>query len=419
MKISNQTMRVCVAAALVTWSAGAWSAGLAIGTQSGSGTGNAFAGGAASAEDASTVWFNPAGMTALPKGTQAAVAVHFIKPSFEFTNTGSTGIFAAPGSGDGGDAGDWAAIPQGFITTSFGDKWRAGLAFNTPLGLKTDYDTRWRGSAVAQRSELKTFNLNLAIAYQVNEMISLGGGVSYQALELDFNSFIGPPGPGTAGISARDTSTGFNLGALFQVTPDTRFGLAYRSAMNFQVTGAVSLSGAPAGNSFVTAGLTEPETASVSVFSSITPHWDLMGDFTWTRWSRLKSIPFVRTSGALAGATFTTLTFNWSDTNRYSIGANYKMNDSWKFRMGAAYDQTPTNDVTRTPRIPDQDRKWLAIGAQYRISKAGVLDLGYAHEFMNTTTVNNAAPAPFPGRLIGKYDSNKVDIISVQYTHSF
>lgn len=415
---STYRERAAVALALATFAGSALGGGLAIGSQSGSGTGNAFAGGAASAEDASTVWYNPAGMTMLPKGTQAAAALHLIKPSFKFTNTGSTGAFAAPGSGEGGDGGDWAAIPQGFVSTSIGEKWRIGLAFNTPFGLQTEYDPAWRGRFTAQKSGLKTYNLNLGVAYKINDVVSIGGGASYQRLELDFNS---ASAAGTAGIKASDNSSGFNLGALFALTPQTRVGVAYRSAINFQPTGSSTFSALPAGNSSITTGLTTPGTASISVFSAVSPRWDLMADITWTGWSHEKSIPFVRTSASAlggVGSVVTTLTLNWRDTWRYSVGANYKINDAWKLRMGTAYDQTPTNDVDRTSRIPDQSRTWAAIGAQYRVSKSAVLDFGYAHEFIRTTTINNAV-AGVPGRLIGEFDNSSADIFSVQYTHSF
>ena len=66
MMNSNRMIRVCVAAALAAFAGTAFAGGLAIGTQSGSGTGNAFAGGAAAADDASVAWYNPALMTLLP-----------------------------------------------------------------------------------------------------------------------------------------------------------------------------------------------------------------------------------------------------------------------------------------------------------------------------------------------------------------
>jgi long-chain fatty acid transport protein len=143
----------------------------------------------------------------------------------------------------------------------------------------------------------------------------------------------------------------------------------------------------------------------------------LMGDVTWTRWSRVQNLVVIRTSGPLTGATLTTLPFNWDDTWRFALGANYKLNEQAKLRFGVAWDGTPTNDVDRTARLPDQDRTWLAIGVQYRVSKAGVLDLGYAHEFIRDANVNNAVTG-VPGRLIGAFD-NKADIISLQYSHAF
>ena len=413
MKKSNRIMRVCVAAALATFAGTAVGAGLAIGTQSGSGTGNAFAGGAASAEDASTVWYNPAGMTLLPKGVHFAIATHFIKPSFNFTNTGSTGGFAAAGSGEGGDGGDWAAVPQGYAVASLGDRWRIGAGVNTPFGLQTEYDPAWRGRFTAQKSALKTFNLNLGVAYRINDVISLGGGASYQRLELNFNS---ASAAGTADIKASGNSTGFNAGALFQVTPEARLGVSYRSALNFQPTGRINFSGAPGLNSNLTAGLTEPETASISGYGTVAPRWDVMWDITWTRWSRVKSVAFVRTS-LVPGATVSTLTFNWRDTMRYSVGTNFNMNDSWKFRLGMAYDESPTNDADRTPRIPDQNRIWAALGVQYKINKKAALDLGYAHEFIKSTNINTAVAGV--GRLIGEYTGSRADIISLQYTQSF
>ena len=104
-------------------------------------------------------------------------------------------------------------------------------------------------------------------------------------------------------------------------------------------------------------------------------------------------------------------------TWRTSLGVNYKPNATWKFRGGVAYDKTPTNDTDRTPRLPDQDRTWLALGAQMKVSKAGTVDVGYAHEFIKDASVNNVAPVTGL-RLVGTF-KNQVDILSIQYSHSF
>ncbi len=411
MKSTDRIARAAVAAALAGIASAAAAGGFGIATQSGSGTGNAFAGGAAVAEDASTVWYNPAGMTALPGTTNFAVAAQILKPSFEFQNNGST---LPTGTGNGGDGGDWTFIPQGFIAHKLSDKWSVGAAFNTPFGLKTSYDAGWRGQSTALDSQVKTYNLNGSVAYKINEMFSVGAGINAQKVEIKFSSqivigFVEP--------NLSDTAVGYNFGVLFQPTTSTRIGASYRTAINYQATGTLTAPALLGGSSSATAGLTTPDTASLSLFHALTPQWDIMGDVTWTGWSHEQRLTVVRTSGALTGAAPVSLTFNWTNTWRTSLGVNYKPNDTWKFRAGVAYDQTPTNDVDRTARLPDQDRTWAALGAQMRISKAGTVDVGYAHEFIRDASVNNIAPITGQ-RLIGQF-KDSVDIFSVQYSHSF
>jgi len=385
--------------------------GLGIGTQSGSGTGNAFAGGAASAEDASTVWYNPAGMARLA-GTNAAVVMHVIKPSFKFSDRGST---LPVGTGEGGDGGDWALVPQAFISHALNDKLSVGFAFNVPFGLATEYDAGWRGEPIAKKSELKTYNFNLGLAYKLSDTVSIGGGISYQRADLLFNTVPNAAfGVGLSEVSLDDNAFGANIGILFEPAAGTRIGVHYRSAVKYSLTGTISAPVAAGGNGPASATVKTPDSISISFLTSLNPKWELMGDVTWTGWSKLKELRVDRPTG-----NFTILPFNWTDTWRLSLGANFRVNEAWKLRFGVAYDETPSNDVDRSPKVPDQDRKWVAIGAQYKVSKAGTLDVGYAHEFIKDATVNNArSPLLGGGRLFGQF-SNKADIISVQYSHAF
>lgn len=427
MKKSNQAMRVCVAAALVGAAASSFAGGFGIATQSGSGTGNAFAGGAAAADDASVAWSNPAAMMALPSGRQITGAAHFLKPSFKFSNTGSTGAYAAPGTGEGGDGGDWALVPNAFYTMDINPKLRFGIALNVPFGLKTDFDAGWRGQLTALKSEIKTININPSLAYKASDTVSIGGGVSVQRLEAELTGFAGSAAAGTLKLKADDTSYGFNLGLLAQVTPSTRLGFAYRSSIKYDLGGTATFSGTAGAllGSNVEASLTVPESASASFFTALNPKWDVMGDITWTGWSQVQQLDVIRTTatgtGSAAGTTLTSLAFRWSDTWRFGVGANYKVSEQTKLRFGIALDRTPTNDTTRTPRLPDQDRTWLAVGVQHRVSKAGVLELGYAHEFVRDAAVTVPVPGfttCAAGCLTGKF-ADKADILSAQYSHSF
>jgi long-chain fatty acid transport protein len=417
MKKCNKIIYLSVSAALASWSIAGWAGGFGIGTQSGSGTGNAFAGGAAAAEDASVAWSNPAGMTALPGGTHITTALHVLKPSFKFQNSGSTGIFANAGTGDGGDGGGWAAVPNGFIVSRITPSLSLGFAVNAPFGLKTEYDNGWRGQLLALKSEIKTFNFNPSIAYKVSDNFSIGVGLSAQRILAELTNANLPPAGGTAKLSASDWGWGWNVGLTFLPTNDTRIGFHYRSAIEYTLDGTATFSApaAAAAGSPVQAALKVPDSFSLSFLTRMNDKWDIMGDYTYTGWSSVQQL-VVRRSGAVApGTTFTTLPFFWEDTVRLGMGLNYRMNSQTKLRFGAAYDRTPTNNLTRSPRLPDESRTWVALGVQYKPFKQGTFEFGYAHEFIRDARINNPTAA---GSLVGSY-KNKADIISLQYTHSF
>ena len=407
-----------LAAALAGISGAAVAGGFGVGTVSGSGTGNAYAGGAAVAEDSSVAWSNPAAMTLLAPGTAVSAAGHLIFPSADFRNGGSSGVFAAPGTGEGGEGIGTALIPNLYLTTAITENLRFGLSVNVPFGLGSNLDQGWRGQLTALQSRINTLNINPSLAYKVSDRLSVAAGVSVQHADAVLTAFSGAAATGNLRLEAAGTSFGYNFGAMLQATPDTRFGVSYRSRVRYTVEGSVYFTGTnTAGNGFARADITMPDSASLSAFHVLNNKWELMADLTWTGWSTVKQLDVQRTSGPLSGQVLTTLQFNWKDTLRLGLGANYKYSDRIKLRLGVAVDQTPTNDVDRSPRLPDQDRTWVSFGVQYKPNKQGTVELGYAHQFIKHANINTT-PNPAFGRLIGTYD-NKVDILTLGYSHRF
>ncbi|NDP48304.1 MAG: transporter [Sulfuriferula multivorans] len=382
-------------------------AGFALVEQNASGLGNAYAGQAASAQDASTIFFNPAGMTLLPD-RQVVMAGHLIKPQAEFNGT----VTPAIGGDNGGDAGGLAVVPNAYFAYRLTPDIHVGLGMNAPFGLKTEYDSAWKGRTQAIKSELKTINLNPSIAWKASETLSLGAGLSIQYAKATLTSNAGTSGLAT--IEGDDYGWGFNLGALWQVSPATRIGLAYRSEVEQKLKGTAEFSLNALGNGPIKASLTLPDSASLSVLHKLNPKWELLADVTWTGWSDFDELRILRTSGTLLSLT----PENWSDSYRYSVGANYRMNDKLTLRGGVAYDETPVSDIYRTARIPDESRTWLAFGAQYRLSNSSAIDFGYAHLFIKDARINKTEGTAPPITLTGKYESS-VDILSAQFTHNF
>lgn len=404
--------RLALGLALAGYGALAHAAGFALIEQNASGLGNAYAGQAASAQDASTIFFNPAGMTLLPD-SQLVLAGGLIRPQAEFTGTVSPAIV---GGGDGGDAGDLAFVPNAYFAYRVSPDIHVGVGLNAPFGLKTEYDSSWKGRTQAIKSELKTINLNPAIAWKTSESLSLGAGLNIQYTEATLSNSAN--GAGIATVNGNDYGWGFNLGLLWRPSDATRVGLAYRSEVDYTLKGEVEFSVASVANGPISADATLPDSVSLSLFHSLSPKWDLLADVTWTGWSDFKELRIVRNSGVTLGVT----PENWSDSYRYSLGMNYHLNDKLTLRGGVAYDETPVSDAFRTARIPDEDRTWLAFGAQYRLSDKSVLDFGYAHLFMKDARINKTEltnlPPVTPVTLSGTYES-AVDILSAQLTLNF
>lgn len=406
--MSHRVNRLAAALALAGCTQLAHAAGFALIEQNASGLGNAYAGAAAVAEDASTIFFNPAGMTLLPD-RQLVVAGHLIKPKMEFSGT----VTPAIGGGQGGDAGDLAFAPNAYFAYRLTPDLHVGLGINSPFGLKTEYDSDWIGRTQAIESEVMTVNLNPSIAYKVNDAFSLGAGISLQRIDATLTNQAHPLATTSlVEIEGDDYGWGFNLGALWQFTPNTRVGVAYRSEIDFTLEGSAAVTNFPLVPSGpVTADITLPDSASLSLFHKLSPKWDLLADVTWTGWSAFDKLDIYRTSGELLSST----PENWEDILRYSVGATWHVSEKLSLRGGVAYDEAPVSDADRTPRIPDGTRTWVAFGGQYRLSKQGALDFGYAHLFVNDPGLQSEAGGT---ALNGEYDS-QVDILSAQYTHSF
>ena len=76
-------------------------------------------------------------------------------------------------------------------------------------------------------------------------------------------------------------------------------------------------------------------------------------------------------------------------------------------------------DAERTPRLPDNDRTWLSIGAQYRFSPQLVVDAGYTYIIVKDPNINQNEGNTAANALISGTYSNNVNIGAVQLTYTF
>lgn len=457
---------------LFSWLAptAARASGFALLEQNASGLGNAYAGTAAVAEDASTVFFNPAGMAYLP-GTQFVSGFDLIKPSAKFTDNGSrpsgSGLdplsaalapnIQRPLGGNGGDAGSLAIVPNMYVVTDLMPRIKFGLGVNAPFGQKTNYDPAWEGRFQGITSSIKTLNVNPSLSWKVNDYLAVGVGANWQKLEAKFTqnvnyganvfgvlsgtfpiSILGPltsplsailtaatvpagQSEGMVQVTGSGEAWGWNGGVILEPRPGTRVGLAYRSKMNYKVNGTVTFNNVPsvaasaAANGNVNASVTLPDIATLSVVQQITDKWKVMADASYTHWGVIGNLAFNRDNGQLLQST----PENFRNTWRFALGTTYQVTQDLALRTGIARDQTPINDTDITPRLPDNNRDWVAIGAQYKVTKNIVTDIGYAHLFIKDRSINqNAGSTFYNGQLSGTYKLS-ADILAVQLTYKF
>lgn len=420
-------------------------AGFAITQKSVKGLGNAFAGAAAVAEDASTIYFNPAGMTRL-SGSQVQAAVHVVSFSLKFSDDGSTTVLNQSLTGDdGGNAGKLAFIPNFFYAHSISDSLKIGIGIVSPFGLATKYNSDWVGRYYTIKSELLTIDINPTVAYRINKMWSIGGGVSVQYLDADLTSAVDygtinaalgfglPLLPQKADGESKfktdgNWAYGFNLGVLFELSQATRFGVAYRSKISYDLKGDADFktpaAAAPLAEKLglvdtgVKADIDLPASLSVSGYHQLTDKWAVMADITWTDWSTFEELRIKFDSAAEDSVS----TLDFDDSFRYSLGATYTLNPQWTFRGGLAYDEsTVSSRRKRTPRIPDEDRLWFSLGTSYHFSDRLEFDFGYTYitnvekaEIDKTATGEDT----FRGALKGEYDSHS-HTASFQLSYKF
>lgn len=429
----------------------AQASGFQLKEQSAEGLGNAFAGSTAKAQDLSTIFFNPAGMTKL-SGHQTQAVLSYIAPTAEFTATGSGNTtFGGPISGVGNqdDAAENAVIPAFYLFYDYSDDIKFGLSVNTPFGLVTDYDENWVGRYHALKSDLMTIAIQPSIAYQVNDWLSVGGGPVFQyadaeltkALDARTAVFAGMLGAGmplptalaaSAGVedayskvTGDNIAAGYTIGLMFEPMETTRIGVSYRSRITHDLSGEVEFSNVDpllAGNPGLAAGsgraeLNLPDTASLGVYHEFSPNFAVMGEVAWTNWSLFRELSVYR--GGEASPISSTLE-NWNDTWFYSLGATYSPMEKLKLQIGVAYDQSPVPDATRTPRVPDADRTWLSLGAGYEVMPGVSANLAYTHIWVEDANINlgNEGAGLPEHNISGTYKSD-IDIISAQVKVTF
>lgn len=400
-------LKTAIAIAVGALSTQAMSAGFALNEQSISGMGTSFAGRSSSADDATTLFGNPAGMSRLKReevsfGMAAISAKTDIKDTSAFTPQGPGGLRAPVGGSNDGDMVPVTAVPMGYYVKPIDDKWAIGVGVYVPFGLIADYESGFQGRYHGDYSEVRVITVQPTVSYRFNEKLSIGFGPTLNRIDGELQSATINPIPGgndgRVKVKGDDTEVGFNAGILYELTPQTRMGLTYRSKVEYTLEGDTELKEGfnqlgVAGKYDASLDLTTPESIDLSVTHELNDQWTLYAGAMLTRWSRFEAI-VIDNEGLPSGPLNPIIEEqDWHDTWSYAIGTAYKLNREWTLRTGLAFDQSPTNNLHRSPRIPTGDRTAVSFGLGWNPTDDVTVDLAYSYLWEEETKVRREHPS--------------------------
>jgi len=329
------------------------------------------------ADDATAVWYNPAGITQLD-GTRISGGLVGIYPILTHENvSGTTDVSAR-----------MIHVPiHLYATHKMNDKLSFGLGVNNPFGLATDWDPNNSATKyVATFSKVVTTEVNPNVAYKLNDNLSVAAGVAYVKLRATLEKIANLGGLGLDSnfrLSGDGEGWGANAAIHYKATDKLNMGFSYRSRVKTDVEGTANLPGVGSGT--VKTSITLPDLAQFGASYKASDKLTLNADLGYTWWSTYDRI--VVESAVIQFRT--TDEKQWQDTLTLRIGGQYKLSDQWKLRAGYLYDQNPVKEERFETRIPDSDRQGLSVGTGYTSGNITV-DLAYMYLYFNHRTINNS-----------------------------
>ena len=381
-----------------------------------------FAGNASRADEASTVFNNPAGMSWL-EGTHTQIGGTGVFPSINYE--GEATVFGTPIPADNSrNNGQFAFVPHAYATFDLSERLKGGIAITVPFGNTIDYSEDWAGRYVNIKTAALSVDINPNVSFKLTDRFAVAGGVSLQYLKLDLSSkipqfliFQDPTAPDGGFLLEVDSwDWGFNFGLLAEPWDGTRIGVTYRSGIDHEMTGTLNFDPTTSPLLGLVDGparsdISVPASITGGVTQQITENFSLSADVQFTQWHTFDQV--------LVDSNNPDFLFHeeYRDTWMVSIGGVYRFNEQWTFRAGVGFDESPVVDAFRDTGVPDKDRYMVGIGFGYNITPSVQLDVGYSHYFaaghatMNES-VNRIEPTTGLVILNGRYD-NAMNYLSI------
>lgn len=296
----------------------------------------------------------------------------------------------------------------GYGVMSVNEDLKVGFGVFSVSGAALDPRDDWSGRYSVQEIELLTLSFNPSVASRVNENFSLAVGAIAMFADLNYELAAPPRGSGQVDIDGDDWTFSYNFGALYEYSPETRFGLIYVSEIDPKFSGDLKLSaGGPGVGLSSELEFTFPQLVRFGGYHELNSEWAILGTVGWEDWSEFDSFTV-----SVAGGTGV-LPTGWKDTYHFGGGLHYRPNDEWLFQYGVSYDTSPVDTKDRSAYLPMDRQIRVAFGTQYQWSEK--LKIGGTVEYIDLgdARIND------PDFLIGEYDTNRLVLLAATAAYEF
>ena len=370
--------------------------------------GTASAGWAARAQDAATVFTNPAGMSRFCN-PQLTAGIEPIYINARFSPNSKTTV-----RGKNGNASTW--IPAGgfFYSRPLTDKISVGIASVGYLGSALDWGTKWVGRYHARKNLLQGYSLVLAGSYQLTPSLSVGAGLNTMyGVMRQFSSINNgidrlPDGK----LSFKDRHYGFGgiAGILYEPSCGTRLGLTYLSSVHLhfsnrpkahQVGPTLRLifDRLRLDSTKLKVTIKTPQMVMASFYKAMNGCLAILGNVGWQEWSN-----FGRVDIALRDVNTNSLKIKtkYKDTWHAALGLQYQILDPLRLSCGIAYDSSFVSNKNRPVTLPVGEQWRFGTGALFQWRQNVHLYANYEFLWSGNLKVNQSKGVLL-GRISGHY----------------
>lgn len=390
------------ATALACVSSAARAGGFYLQEQSAKAVGRAFSGEVAD-RGAESLWWNPAAIGGLDRGS-AYLGASFIRPTGDVRDTGT--LIVRPGQTPAPVGGNAVSenpinnglLPSGAIAYPITDRLAVGLAVTSPFSFTTDYETESWARYTADKTELRTIDIQPTIAFAATDWLRLGIGLNVEHSEATLSNALPNPSPALADgqqlLEGSGWDFGWSAGAQADLGGITA-GISYKSAIEHELDGNIAITGlvgplaASNLDTQASAVFSTPWQLIAGIRAPVTDRLTLNVQASRIGWSEFDAIRL----GAPINAA---IPENYRDTSNIAVGADYVVNPALTVRAGVQYDETPTRDGERDARVPDSNRWNYAVGASYNVTDSFAIDGAFMYTDIGGATIDRVTAA-FPG----------------------